>query len=137
MKKKADITKILNSATEIGAEILDIGEKTIKVANIALAIVQMIRTFVDVPEVVDANPNQKRLFDPTPEKKEPAPTVDVEEVSYSKEDVRKKLAALSNAGHRIEVKAFLNKYGADNLTNLDPANYAAIMADAEALENAI
>ena len=62
-----------------------------------------------------------------------APTEDAK--TYTKEEVRKILAGVSAGGHKEEVKALIAKYGADTLTNLDPAHYAAIVADAETLNH--
>lgn len=49
------------------------------------------------------------------------------------EEVRAVLAEKSRAGHTVEVRALLNKHGADKLSNIDPAEYPALLADAEVL----
>lgn len=51
------------------------------------------------------------------------------------EDVRAVLAQKSRAGHTAQVRELLAKYGADRLSAVDPANYPALLADAEALGN--
>ena len=43
------------------------------------------------------------------------------------------LAEKSRAGHTEEVKALLNKHGADKLSEIDPTEYAALLAEGEAL----
>lgn len=43
------------------------------------------------------------------------------------------LAEKSRAGHTAEVKALLTKHGADKLSDIDPAEYPALLADAEVL----
>ena len=43
------------------------------------------------------------------------------------------LAEKSRAGHTAEVKALLLKHGADKLSDIDPAEYPALLADAEVL----
>ena len=53
--------------------------------------------------------------------------------TYKLADVRKKLVALSQAGKNKEVTKLLAKYGSKNITGLDPANYAAVMAEADEL----
>ena len=53
----------------------------------------------------------------------------------SMEKVRGLLAEKSRAGHTAEVKAILKKYGADRLSDVDPADYAAIIKEAEELED--
>lgn len=49
------------------------------------------------------------------------------------EEVRAVLAEKSRAGHTAEVKELLNKHGADKLSEIDPAEYAALLAEAEVL----
>ena len=49
------------------------------------------------------------------------------------EQVRAVLAEKSRAGHTAEVKALLTKHGADKLSDIDPAQYPALLADAEVL----
>lgn len=49
------------------------------------------------------------------------------------EQVRAALAEKSRAGHTSEVKALLIKHGADKLSDIDPAEYPALLADAEVL----
>lgn len=49
------------------------------------------------------------------------------------EEVRAALAEKSRAGHTAEVKALLIKHGADKLSDIDPAEYPALLAEAEVL----
>ena len=49
------------------------------------------------------------------------------------EEVRAVLAEKSRAGHTAEVRELLNKHGADKLSGIDPAEYAALLAEAEVL----
>ena len=49
------------------------------------------------------------------------------------EQVRAVLAEKSRAGHTAEVKALLLKHGADKLSDIDPAEYPALLAEAEVL----
>ena len=51
------------------------------------------------------------------------------------EDVRAVLAEKSRAGHTTEVRSLLQKYGAEKLSAVDPANYEALMKDAEVIGN--
>jgi hypothetical protein len=48
--------------------------------------------------------------------------------------VRALLAEKSQAGFTSEVRGLLEKYGAPKLSLIDPANYKALMADAEQLQ---
>lgn len=52
------------------------------------------------------------------------------------EQVRAILADKSRKGHTAEVRALLQKYGAAKLSGIDPANYKALLADAEVLNDA-
>lgn len=51
------------------------------------------------------------------------------------EDVRAVLAEKSRAGHTAEVRALLKKFGAAKLSEIDPANYEALLQDAEVIGN--
>lgn len=51
------------------------------------------------------------------------------------EDVRPILANLSRAGHTAAIRGLLQKYGASKLSEIDPANYEALLKDAEVLAN--
>lgn len=63
----------------------------------------------------------------------PAAKAQPEEKPLTLEEVRAVLAEKSRAGHTAEVRELLNKHGADKLSDIDPAEYAALLADAEVL----
>jgi len=50
------------------------------------------------------------------------------------EQVRAVLADKSQQGFTADVRMLLEKYGAPKLSKIDPASYAALMADAESLK---
>lgn len=50
------------------------------------------------------------------------------------EQVRAVLAEKSQNGFTAEVRVLLEKHGAAKLSQIDPANYAALLADAEGLK---
>ena len=52
------------------------------------------------------------------------------------EQVRAVLAEKSRAGHTADVRELLRKYGASKLSQVDPANYEALLHDAEVIRNA-
>ena len=52
------------------------------------------------------------------------------------EEVRAVLAEKSHDGFTTEVRELLQKYGAAKLSGIAPANYAALLKDAEVLGNA-
>ena len=53
---------------------------------------------------------------------------------YSFLDVRKKFVEVARAGHTEALKELLKKYGAEKLSSVDPSQYAAMLADAEAIQ---
>lgn len=52
------------------------------------------------------------------------------------DEVRAALAERSRNGYTSDVKALISKYGVDKLSDVDPANYAALLKDAEVIGNA-
>ncbi len=67
-------------------------------------------------------------------KTEDKPKVAKSEKQVSLEEVRAVLAEKSHAGFTDEVRELLEKYGAEKLSLVDPANYAALLKDAEGLK---
>lgn len=63
---------------------------------------------------------------PSKGKAEKAPEITLEKV-------RGVLAGKSRSGHTAEVRAIIQKYGADRLSDIDPKDYQAVLADAEVL----
>lgn len=51
------------------------------------------------------------------------------------EAVRAVLAEKSRAGHTAEVRTLLEKHGAAKLSEIDPSEYPALLAEAEVLGN--
>lgn len=66
-------------------------------------------------------------------KKDAKPAVKQEEKPLTLEEVRAVLAEKSRSGHTEEVRGLLAKHGADKLSEIDPAEYAALLAEAEVL----
>lgn len=58
---------------------------------------------------------------------------DKQEKALTLTDVRKVLAEKSRNGHTAKVKELLIKYGADKLSEIDPAQYSALLAEVEVL----
>ena len=59
-----------------------------------------------------------------------------DEKALTLEEVRAVCADKSRKGFTTEVKAILTKHGADKLSEVDPAEYKALLAEAEVLGNA-
>lgn len=90
------------------------------------------------PEQPDQGPEEKPVQKPEKKSaaKEMEPLAEVpapEAKPLTLEEVRAALAEKSRAGHTAEVKALLIKHGADKLSDIDPAEYPALLAEAEVL----
>ena len=72
--------------------------------------------------------NKQQISETAATEEEPKPELKLE-------DVRSVLAGKSRAGHTAEVRDLLQKYGAEKLSAIEPANYEALMKDAEAIGN--
>ena len=68
-----------------------------------------------------------------PEKLEIATSV---EKPLALEEVRAVLAEKSRNGHTAEIRALVQKYGAEKLSQINPTNYKALLIDVEALDDA-
>ena len=55
------------------------------------------------------------------------------EPTLTLEQVRAVLADKSRQGHTAEIRSLLQKYGAAKLSQIDPAHYKVLLADAEVL----
>ena len=59
-----------------------------------------------------------------------------EEKALTLEDVRAVCAEKSRSGFTAEVKSILNKHGVEKLSEVNPAEYKALLAEVEVLGNA-
>lgn len=64
-------------------------------------------------------------------KEQPAPAEKTETVNFVQ--LRSRLSEISRAGHTQEVKELIVKYGAEKLSDIAEADYAAVLAEAEGL----
>ena len=99
------------------------------------SLAESIETLVRAMEANEAAPTNE---EPTKKKskakaKTEEPEPEVEEVPEEKqptlEEVRAAMADKSRDGHREAVKAIITKYGANNLSSLDPKHYAAALKE--------
>lgn len=65
----------------------------------------------------------------------PAPEPEVQP-HLKLENVRATLADLSRRRHTTEIRTLLQKHGAAKLSEIDPAHYEALLADAKELDHA-
>lgn len=78
--------------------------------------------------IADAN------ADSEPVQTEPIIEQKTEIKTVTLEQLRTLLAEKSQDGFTAEVRALLEKHGAPRLSEIDPANYGALLADAEKLK---
>ncbi len=123
MSKMSELSQVLD-------EMIACGEGMIKAANVLKDIFSSTEEAPAKTETKTAKKATKQDTIVTEEAKpEPTPT-------YTKEDVRGVLAAKSAAGFKKEVKELLEKFGAQQLKQIDPKEYAAILKEAEVIGNA-
>ena len=106
----------MNELSQVIAELKDCGKSLI---NIADSLTEIFSSTVDEPKNV--------METPAIPPEEPKP-------EYSFLDVRKKFTEMSRAGYTEAIKGLLKKYGAEKLSSVDPSQYAALLAEAEAIQ---
>lgn len=132
MSKMKDLSMVLD-------ELVTCGETLINTANALKEI------FSDTAEADLAPKNIKKTTAAKPateasakaEGSEEPKAADIQPTAktFSKEEVRGILAAKSSAGHSDEVRALLSKFGAKQLKQVDPKDYAALVQEAEVIGN--
>lgn len=106
-----------------------------------LSNVKMIKT--ERPEIEETEPkaeekpkkpakNKKAVKEPTVTA-EPAETTKPETKDISLEDVRARLATLSQDGKQADVKALITEFGAQKLSDIPAEKYSELLKKAEAL----
>lgn len=118
MSKMSDLATVLDDLTQIGKALAACGE-------------DLIRTAARVKDSFLEEETQQEPVKPaaTAEQKEPAAG---KTKQPSKEEVRARLADLSQAGFRAEAKALVKKYGnGGSFSDIDPATYADLMEEAK------
>jgi hypothetical protein len=86
------------------------------------------KNFASLSKILEALASnmQEESDSSTGQSKKKAPEITLEKV-------RGILADKSRSGHTAEVRAIIQKYGADRLSKVDPEHYAAIIQEAEVL----
>ena len=114
MSKMSELATVLDEMTEVGRTLITCGESLVKAAA-------HVRGCFTEDELAPAE--------------EPVPATEPETAppkAYTKEEVRAILADLSQNGFRNEAKALVRKYSdGGSLTDIDPANYPDLVAEAE------
>lgn len=123
MSKMSELSQVLD-------EMIACGEGMIKAAN---TLKDIFSSTEETPAKTETKAAKKvtkqEAAEPEAVKPEPAPT-------YTKEDVRGVLVSKSAAGFKKEVKELLEKFGAQQLKQIDPKDYAALLKEAEVIGNA-
>ncbi len=107
-----DVVTAFTEQSENAKKIADTFQRGIKAIDVLLG--------EDAPKVIE----EKTEVNEEPKK---------DDKPISLEDVRKVLANLSRNGKTKEVKALLQKYGADKLSVINKDDYPALLKDAEEL----
>ena len=100
-----------------------------KMSEMAATIEELRRAAAAINEAANWLAEQFSSGEPMPE---PTPT----EPLLTLEAVRAVLADKSRAGSTVQIRSLLQKYGADKLSGIDPANYKALLEDVEGLTDA-
>lgn len=114
MSKMSELSVVLQELKECGEKLVSVSEELKEI-------------FSEAELEKKKAPAKKKESEAKPEPEEP-------KKEYTFTEVRTFLAEKSRAGHTAEVKKILAAHGADKLSDLDKAEYAAVMAEAEVLE---
>lgn len=101
--------------------------------KLLLDVVEGMRSLADSIQAAAESMAGNEPVKPAPQEA-PADEQKLTNKTVSLEQVRGVLAEKSQAGFTAEVRGLLEKYGAPKLSQIDPANFAALLADAEALK---
>ena len=100
-----------------------------KMSDMAMTIEELRKAAVAINEAASWLAEQFSSNEPNPE---PTPAEPV----LTLEAVRAVLADKSRSGFTAQIRSLLQKYGADKLSGIDPANYKALLEDVEGLTDA-
>ena len=102
-------------------------KKAVKMAEMLLNVADDLKTLAECLSETEAPDGvENKMIEPDQAKKVPEVTL---------EKVRGVLAKKSRDGHTAEIRAIIQKYGAERLSEIDPANYAAMLEEAEMIGN--
>ena len=133
---KVNIAKIAKDVGICSENLISISESLIsiseKVSTVARVIAEIVSEFQGEQDKPAIETKTKKAAPKQIEAKAEEPEPQAKEYTFT--EVRTFLAEKSRAGHTAEVKKILAAHGADKLSDLDKAEYAAVMAEAEVLE---
>ena len=122
---KEDVTKVAKAMIDVADGMEVLGKSIRNCGKALLEITETVSEFIDPSKKA---PKEK------PPKEEAVPAGEPAK-EWSLEEVRMILAEKSRAGHTEEVRDLISKYGAERLSDIKPADYAALMAEAEVIGN--
>lgn len=133
---KVNIAKIAKDVGICSENLIGISESLIsiseKVSTVARVIAEIVSEFQGEPDKPAIEAKMKKAAPKQIKAKAEEPEPQAKEYTFT--EVRTFLAEKSRADHTAEVKKILAAHGADKLSDLDKAEYAAVMAEAEVLE---
>ena len=119
-------------------DFMKLGQAAIAIADALDVLSNAVRcggeSLLSITETVAEIAPKKRVKKAEPAKALPEPEEPTKELTLT--DVRAALAEKSRLGYTEEVKALITKYGAEKLSDVDPKDYAALLAEAEVIGNA-
>ncbi len=108
----------MSKTSEIGKAVKELHNAAQTISTVA----DSLATLIDSDETMKENEGSSPSAQPEPEPK-----------SITLEEVRAVLGDKSTQGHTAKVQALIHKRGAEKLSQVDPTEYAALLAEAEAL----
>lgn len=128
---KEDVTKVAKAMVDV-ADSMEVLVKNIRTYGKVLSEIAEIESkFIDPSKEAPQEETSKSL----PAPNEEADTAEEPEKEWSLEEIRMVLADKSRAGHTEEIRALISKFGADRLSDIEPADFAELMAEAEVIGN--
>lgn len=118
MSKNGELTDVLS-------ELKQCGESLVRISDELMEMLSGSKETEKRSAQKKAETNTEEI-EKTPEAAEPMK-------EYSFTDVRTILAEKSRAGHTAEIRSLLTKHGAEKLSEIRQEDYAALVAEAEAL----
>jgi hypothetical protein len=119
MSKVSELSMLVDELKKCGEALIGISEGLTDMFS---------GTEEEKPPAKKAAPKKKAAEEPKTEPQDEKP--------LTLEDVRAVCADKSRNGFTAEVKAILTKHGADKLSEVDPAEYKALLVEVEVLGNA-
>ena len=104
----------------------ELAEAVAELRHCGEVLISISETLTELFSGTEEAESEEKKADPVPEKKEKPKEVKLSEV-------RTVLAEKSRQVHTNELKGLLSKYGADKLSEVDPAKYGELKAEAEVL----